>query len=152
MNSNKVAGLIILGSLAVGASPFLADMLLLETTTSRLGTNATVTGPGNADNISIGANPGALLAYGDIPSNVNATKTLSIETTGNAALVSVSVDGNISGQIEYERIHHFTGTRELELTLAPAAEGFYAGNVTVKTERARGRLGEGWLEAKRLFY
>jgi hypothetical protein len=154
MNSNYVAGGIVAICIVIGASPLIADSLLLNISNVELPANASVEQQNRSqdENLSLGLAASSQLRFGQVPENVNTSKRISLNAGPSPTLVTVSAKGNISSRLEFQKRHYFSGNRTVKLEFIGSDPGYYEGTVNVKTEDPRNTLGVRWLAVKQRFY
>ncbi|MFB6145137.1 MAG: hypothetical protein ABEJ99_01380 [Candidatus Nanohaloarchaea archaeon] len=152
---NKLAAAIIAVGILIGASPFILNQTLLKTDTLTYPTSATVTktnGTTNLSKLQFGVNTSRSLHFGQIPQGTRITKSLNFDAHNNTADVEITIDGNISRNIEFEGDRMFVGRTSLDFKFNGTEPGYYDGTVNLKISQPTGKLGLKWLQIRsRLF-
>lgn len=151
---NKIAVPIIVLSIGLGASPFLADHFFVdkEEQFSQNMTANVISGQIEENGTRVGVNPGSNLDFGDIETGIGITKYLNYNSTGAERLVRLETDGNISDNLNVAENQFVEGSAELSVAFMAEEPGFYSGNLTLKTLTPEGNLGETWLDIKSQFF
>ena len=152
---NKIALTVILASLALGASPFIADQTLVEKNqvlSMNMSAKVVQTNNTSAKSIKAGVNPGKNMDFGEISKDVNVTKFLDVETGGQRIAVTIETEGNITEKLDYKESQLVEGDKQVNVKFIPNELGYYDGHITVKTIVAKDSLGEKWLDIRSLFF
>ena len=145
---DKTALTVIGISVLIGLSPFIVEETSVNKDENVLYSNVTVVNEETVNGtLGLGVTTVKKLDFGEMPTTVEYTRKLNVSAPA-MTLLTISVDGNISEIMKYERKHYFQGDREIELTLNSSRPGHYDGNVTVKTLTAENEIGERWLYVK----
>lgn len=152
---NRIAIAVILLSVAVGASPFIADETLVEKNqVISMNMSATVVQANNstAESIQAGVNPGKNMEFGEVPKDVEVTKFLEVSSGGGKIMLSIEAEGNITQHLTYKELQTIEGEERVDIKFTPSELGYYNGHLTVKTIVPKNSLGEKWLEIRPLFF
>lgn len=149
---NKLALSIVAVSIFVGASPFIADEVLLdEETQFEQNMSATVISEEVTSNgTRVGVNPGQNLDFGEIETGIRVTKFLEFESD-RTQLVRLEVDGNITEKINTTESQMVEGDTRLGLSFQSNETGYFTGETNLKTFTPKGGPGETWLDLKTRF-
>ena len=153
---NKLAGTVILLSVFIGASPFIADELLIEQNqVLDMNMSATVVDSNNTtskEELSAGVDTGKNMNFGEVSKNVDVAKFLNVNAGNQTVGVSIWTEGNITDRLEYTESQIVEGDQTVEVKFVPEETGYYAGKIRVKTLVAKNSLGKRWLQIRSLFF
>lgn len=151
---NKIALPVIILSISVGASPFLANEFLVEEEEqfSQEMSAKVISEEVVQNGTRVGVDPGTNLNFGEIETGIGVTKYLEYESSGENRLVSIELSGNLSEKINLTEKQFIDGKKDIPIAFKSEEPGFYSGELTLKTETPNGELGERWLEFKSRFY
>lgn len=134
-------------SILLGLSPFLADGLTTNTLEKKFDANATAVDMDNNTTKQIGVVTNPSLRFGKLPVGSASVKYVNI-TSSKMALVNIDVTGNISPMLEYDDKFYFKGEKQAKIRFNASEPGYYQGEVRLKIQTAKNRIGERWLDFK----
>lgn len=150
--TTMIAVSVISVSTLIGLTPFILNQTTLNTQETILETSAEVISKNaSGENIDLGLKIEKSLNFGKMPVNVSAAKTINL-TSSKKSSVQVSSTGNISEFLDYDRRSYFEGSRDLEIQMVAEKPGYYAGELVIKTQTPKNKIGETWLELKQSFF
>lgn len=150
------AGLIILLSICAGAAIKYIDSQQIVEEHRQENVSFTVVDPDRAENATgnetdgktdIGIQTGSHLHFGTMPNGTNQRRFLEWNTSA-ITLATVSVEGNASEHIDYEKKVVFKENTEYEVEMVSERLGYYEGVLKVKFEAPKTRWALKWLKFK----
>lgn len=150
---NRLAPAVIGVALVLGSAPFILDEVLVEQRSMELkmSANATEYNFTNDSIYNLGVTVSDNLSFGEIPARTEVRKRLKLQSSKNVT-VRFSKTGNISPHVEVPEKIRFKGNRTVEISFNASEEGYYEGQLAVKTEIPTGSWGRKWLELKSRFW
>lgn len=142
-----VAGL----SVLIGASPFIADEVLVKEQSFSFDANASSVDRSGNYTKNIGIVTNSNMDFGELPVGMGVTKFLNISMP-RKGIVDLGAEGNISDSLDIREYHYFEGRKEIRVRFNASEEGYYTGNVTLKTQVPKHGIGNTWLGIKYFFY
>lgn len=152
---NKLALSVVTVSILIGASPFLADNLLLDEQKQFEAKLDAIVMDANVDErISYHPKPdnkSYTMRFGEMPAGTPVTRYFNYSSTGPQRIVEIEIRGNISEKMEYESSQIVRGVKHIPLRFESNETGYFEGNATLKTLTPKGRAGDLWLDLKSIY-
>ncbi len=101
----------------------------------------------DGQNISTGIATGEGMAFGELISGTNVTKSLELSSE-KLAFVDSSSEGNISENLFYEDKVLFQNETNIEYKYSGGEPGYYNGSINLEIRTADNNWGEKWLEIR----
>lgn len=153
---NKLAGTVILVSVVLGASPFIADELLVEQNqVMDMNMSASVVSSNNTstEQLRAGVDTGQNMDFGEVSADVDITKFLNINAGDQRVGVAIDTQGNITDRLEYRQSQVVEGDQQIEVKFVPGEEkAYYTGKIQVKTLTPQNSIGQKWLQIRSVFF
>jgi hypothetical protein len=144
----KLTLAILAASVLLGASPFLADALLLESSKNEFESSAVSVPPSANDNSTeLGVVTDQNMKFGRVETGSKVTKYINLSTDGRGA-VTLSSTGNISNYFEHPNHVVFQDNVTLPVSYTAKRPGIYNGSVVVKTYGASSEMGYQWMKLR----
>jgi hypothetical protein len=144
---NKLAVGIIVLSLALGASPFVADELLVKNQGFSFEANATAINSTANQTQRIGIVTDSNMRFGEVPTGMSVVKFLNVSMPAKG-IFEINSQGNISEMLDYQESHYFEGNKEIKIEFNATEPGYYGGSVDIKTQVPMNDIGQRWLDTK----
>lgn len=150
---NKLAISVIALSVFIGASPFIADSLLIneETHFNQNMTAQVISEDITSNGTRVGVNPGENLDFGEIETGIRVTKFLEFASE-REQLVQIDIEGNISDKINTTETQKVEGDKRLGISFKSNETGYFTGEAALKTITWNGKIGELWLDLKTQYF
>ncbi|MFT4892380.1 MAG: hypothetical protein ACI8Z7_000152 [Candidatus Nanohaloarchaea archaeon] len=144
---NKLAVGVIVLSLAVGASPFIADHFLVKNQGFSFEANATAVNNTANQTKRIGIVTNSNMRFGEVPVGMSVVKFMNVSMP-KKGIFEVNSVGNISEMLDYQESQYFEGNREIRIEFNGTRPGYYNGSVDIKTQVPLNDIGQRWLDTK----
>ncbi|MFB6241448.1 MAG: hypothetical protein ABEJ36_01435 [Candidatus Nanosalina sp.] len=131
--------------------PLGLNYFILDTVVTTHQAELNVTEEVNGSSLYVGINADKSLEFGTLINGTNATKTIRLESQGEA-LVDVISRGNISRYLMYDHSFVMNGEKKLYITASAEEPGYYSGKVTIKIQSADTYIGRKWIDLKSSLY
>ena len=144
--NNLFTGLILISAVLIGV--FISFAVQAETSTEHASYDTWAqVNESDGQNISTGIATGEGMAFGELISGTNVTKSLELSSE-KLAFVDSSSEGNISENLFYEDKVLFQNETNIEYKYSGGEPGYYNGSINLEIRTADNNWGEKWLEIR----